>query len=165
MQNPFETEERAAFRKNLQVFVATEIKPYADKWDEAGKIPWELHQKVGALGVWGFGIEEKYGGLGFDDCFMRAAYNEEFAKCGANGIPAAMNGRMISIELIQRLASQDIKDRVLEDIVMGRKGSSLGVTEPSGGSDVANTRTKAHRDGNHFVLNGQKNLYYWRHDV
>lgn len=156
MQNPFETEERAAFRKNLQVFVATEIKPYADKWDEAGKIPWELHQKVGALGVWGFGIEEKYGGLGFDDCFMRAVYNEEFAKCGANGIPAAMNGRMISIELIQRLASQDIKDRVLEDIVMGRKGSSLGVTEPSGGSDVANTRTKAHRDGNYFVLNGQK---------
>ena len=156
MQNPFETQELAAFRRTLQDFVTTEIKPYADDWDEAGEIPWELHQKVGALGVWGFGIEERYGGLGFDDCFMRAAYNEEFAKCGANGIPAAMNGRMISIEPIQRLASQEIKDRILEDIVMGRKGSSLGVTEPGGGSDVANTRTTAQRDGNHFVLNGQK---------
>lgn len=156
MQNPFETDELSAFRRTLQDFVTTEIKPYADDWDEAGEIPWELHQKVGALGVWGFGIEERYGGLGFDDCFMRAAYNEEFAKCGANGIPAAMNGRMISIEPIQRLASQEIKDRILEDIVMGRKGSSLGVTEPGGGSDVANTRSTAQRDGNHFVLNGQK---------
>ena len=156
MQNPFETDELSAFRRTLQDFVTTEIKPYADDWDEAGEIPWELHQKVGALGVWGFGIEERYGGLGFDDCFMRAAYNEEFAKCGVNGIPAAMNGRMISIEPIQRLASQEIKDRILEDIVMGRKGSSLGVTEPGGGSDVANTRSTAQRDGNHFVLNGQK---------
>ena len=83
MKNPFDTYERVAFRKTLRVFVAKEIKPNADTWDEAGEIPWNLHQKVGALGVWGFGIEEQYGGLGMDDCFMRAAYNEEFAMCGA----------------------------------------------------------------------------------
>lgn len=156
MLNPFETEERAAFRNTLREFVTREITPHADAWDEAGAVPWELHQRVGALGVWGFGIDEKYGGLGFDDCFMRAAYNEELARCGAGGVSAAMNGRSISLEPIHRLASDDIKDRVLADIVAGRKGSSLGVTEPGGGSDVAAMKTSARRDGNHFVLNGQK---------
>ncbi len=68
MKNPFYTPERDAFSKNLRDFVAKEIKPNADTWDEAGEIPWVLHQRVGALGVWGFGIEEQYGGLGIDDC-------------------------------------------------------------------------------------------------
>lgn len=156
MQNPFETEERTAFRDTIRNFVATEIAPHSDGWDEAGEIPWELHEKIGALGVWGFAIEEQYGGLGFDDCFMRAAYGEELARSGAGGVGAALNGRMISIEPIQRLASPDIKARVLPDVVSGRKGSSLGITEPGGGSDVANLKTTAKRDGNHFVLNGSK---------
>ncbi len=156
MNSPFDTEERIAFRRTLQEFIAAEITPNADEWDEAGEVPWELHQKIGTLGVWGFGVDEAYGGLGFDDCFMRAAYNEELARCGAGGVSAAMNGRMISIDPIQRLASSEIKDRVLREIVSGRKGSSLGVTEPGGGSDVANMKSTARRDGNHFVLNGQK---------
>ena len=156
MKNPFETKERAAFRGQLRRFVETEIRPHADEWDEAGAFPRELHEKTGALGVFGFGVDEKYGGLGFDDCFMRAAYAEEFAKCGANGVPAGLNGRTISISPIQQLASEEIKARVLPEIVSGRKGSCLAITEPSGGSDVANLKTTAKRDGNHFVLNGSK---------
>ncbi len=156
MQGPFDAPERAAFRQTLRHFVAAKITPYADEWDEKGEIPWQLHAEIGALGVWGFAIDERYGGLGFDDCFMRAAYNEELARCGAGGVGAALNGRMISIEPLHRLASQDIKDRVLAEIVSGRKGSSLGITEPGGGSDVANMKTTAKRDGNHFVLNGSK---------
>ena len=74
----------------------------------------------------------QYGGLGMDDCFMRAAYNEEFAMCGANGVPAALNGRMISIEPIQRLANADIRSRTLPNIVSGRKGSSLELPSPAG---------------------------------
>lgn len=156
MKNPFETEERAAFRETVRRFVEAEIKPFADAWDEAGAIPWELHQKVGALGAFGFGVEERYGGLGFDDCFMRAAFAEEMAQCGANGVPAALGGRSISIGPIQALASNEIKDRVLPDVVAGRKASSLAITEPSGGSDVANLKTTARKDGNHYVLNGAK---------
>lgn len=158
MRSPFSTPERAAFRQTLRDFVATEVTPFAAEWDEAGAIPWELHAKVGALGVWGFGIEEKYGGLGFDDCFMRSIYNEEFSLCGAGGICAALNGRMISIEPIARLANEEIKARALGDIVSGRAGSCLGITEPSGGSDVAAMRTTARRssDGEHFILNGCK---------
>ena len=123
MKNPFDTYERVAFRKTLRVFVAKEIKPNADTWDEVGEIPWDLHQRVGALSVWEFGIEEQYGGLGMDNCFIRAAYNEEFAMCGANGVSAALNGRMISIEPIQHLANADIRSRVLSDTVSGREAS------------------------------------------
>ncbi len=156
MKNPFDTDERRAFRDSMKRFVDEKIKPHADEWDEAGDVPWSLHEEVGALGVFGFGVSEKYGGLGFDDCFMRAAYGEEFAKCGASGVPAALGGRSISIGPIEKLASDEIKERVLEDIVRGRKGSSLAVTEPSGGSDVARLKTTAKRDGNHFVINGSK---------
>jgi len=156
MRNPFDTEERDAFRATIRAFVANEITPHADDWDEAGDIPWSLHEKIGALGVWGFGIEEKFGGLGFDDCFMRAAYAEELGRCGAGGVSAALNGRVISIEPIARLASSEIRERVLPEIISGLKGSSLCITEPEGGSDVASLRTRARRDGNHFVLDGTK---------
>ncbi len=156
MKNPFETEERAAFRETVRRFVETEITPFPSEWDEAGEVPWALHEKVGALGAFGFGVDEAYGGLGFEDCFMRAAFAEEMAKCGAGGIPAALGGRSISIGPIEKLASENIRERVLRDIVSGRKGSCLGITEPSGGSDVARLKTKAERDGDDWVINGTK---------
>lgn len=156
MENPFETGERRAFRDTIRAFVAQEITPYADGWDEAGAVPWELHEKLGALGVWGFGIAEEYGGLGFDDCFMRAAFAEEMARCAVGGVAAAVGGRGISLDPIQKFAAPEIRARVLPQVIAGRKGSSLAITEPGGGSDVANLRTTAKRDGNHFVLNGEK---------
>jgi len=156
MQNPFDNEQRIAFRETIQNFVKTEISPYAHEWDEVGAVPWELHEKLGALGFFGFGIDEEYGGLGFDCPFMRAIAAEEMAKCGFGGIGAAVGGRGISLDPIQRLAAPEIRDRVLKDIVLGKKGSSLGITEPSGGSDVARLKTTAKRDGNHFVINGSK---------
>ena len=141
MINPFDTEERVAFRETIRNFVETEISPHAHKWDEAGSVPWALHEKLGALGIFGFGIDEEYGGLGFDCPFMRAIVGEEMAKCGFGGVAAAVGGRGISIDPIQRLAAPEIRDRVLKDIVQGKKGSSLGITEPSGGSDVARLKT------------------------
>ncbi|MDP6872358.1 MAG: acyl-CoA dehydrogenase family protein [Alphaproteobacteria bacterium] len=156
MLSPFENEERTAFRDTFRRFIEKDVKPYVDDWDEAGEIPWEIHEKAGEIGFFGFGIAEEYGGLGFEDCFMRAAAWEEFGKCGANGVLAAIAGRSISLDPIQKLASEEIRQRVMADIVSGRKGSSLAITEPSGGSDVANLKTRAHRDGNHWVLNGSK---------
>lgn len=156
MKNPFETDERRDFRETVRRFVEAELKPNADEWDEAGAVPWAIHEKVGALGFFGFGIDERYGGLGFDDCFMRAAGAEEMAKCGANGIPAAFGARNISTGPIHALASDDVKARVLPEVVSGRKGSSLAITEPSGGSDVANMRTRAVRSGDDYVIDGEK---------
>lgn len=156
MKNPFDTPERKAFRETIESFVASEIRPFAHDWDEAGYVPLELHEKIGALGVWGFGIDEAYGGLGFDDPFMRVDYAVAMGMCGAGGVPAGLGGRGISLDPIQKLACKEIKDRCLKDIVEGRKQSSLGITEPGGGSDVARLKTTAKRDGNHFVLNGSK---------
>ncbi len=156
MKNPFDTPERKAFRETIENFVANEIAPFAHDWDEAGEIPMALHEKIAALGVWGFGIDEAYGGLGFDDPFMRMDYAVAMGMCGAGGVPAALGGRGISLDPIQKLACTEIKDRCLKDIVEGRKQSSLGITEPSGGSDVASLKTTAKRDGNHFVINGSK---------
>jgi len=156
MRSPFETPEREAFREVLKNFVATEVTPFVDAWDEEGAIPWELHQRAGELGVFGFGIPENLGGLGFDDAFMRAAWAEELARCGAGGVGAALGGRQISIDPLVKYAPPEIRDRVVPEIVSGQKGSCLGITEPSGGSDVANLRTKAVRDGEGWRLSGSK---------
>lgn len=156
MQNPFETEERKAFRESVTKLVENEVVPNIDEWDEAGAFPWELHEKFGALGVFGFGVDEQFGGLGFDDMFLRAAYSEELGRSGSGGLWAGLNGRSISIEPIQKFARDDIRQRVLPDVVAGRKSSSLAITEPSGGSDVAGMKTTARKDGNEWVLNGSK---------
>ena len=156
MKNPFDNEDREAFREALRDFLNRRVIPFIDEWDEAGQVPWSMHEELGSLGVWGFGISEEYGGLGHDDAFMRAAYSELFGQTGASGVWAALNGRMISIEPIYRLASEELKSRVLPDIISGRRGSSLAITEPSGGSDVARLKTRAVRQGDHYLISGEK---------
>jgi acyl-CoA dehydrogenase len=156
MRNPFETEERRAFRDVVRDFVARKIKPHADDWDEKGQVPWELHREAGALGLFGFGIDECYGGLGFDDAFLRAIYAEEISQCGATGVPADLGARSISVGPIHTLGSEQLKRRVLPRVLSGEQGASLAITEPSGGSDVANLRTRAVRDKGDYVLQGAK---------
>ncbi|MFC3229912.1 acyl-CoA dehydrogenase family protein [Marinibaculum pumilum] len=156
MRNPFETDERRGFRESMARFVAQEIRPFADEWDEAGGFPWELHRKAGDLGLFGFGIAEEYGGLGFDDCFMRAAAGEELGRCGATGVAASLGARNISTGPIALLGSEELKLRVLPKVLSGETASSLAITEPGGGSDVASLQTSARRDGDEWVLNGQK---------
>ena len=119
MKNPFERPERATFRERPARFIGEEIKPFADEWDEAGSFLGALYEKVGALGVFGFGVGQKYGGLGFDDCLMRVASNDEFARCGANDAPAGRNGRSASSGSIEKRASEEIKARDLAVRQMG----------------------------------------------
>ena len=71
MKNPYDNEERKTFHEMVSKFMETEIWPHVDAWDEKGSYPQEINEKVCQLGVFGFGIEEQYGGLGFDDQFMR----------------------------------------------------------------------------------------------
>ncbi len=156
MTSPFDTPERVSFRDSFARFVDAEIRPNVDAWDEAGAMPWELHEKIGAFGIWGFGIDEEYGGLGFDDAFMRATSSELLTGCGASGVAAAVGGRAISIGPLAKFAPEDFRRQVLPEIIAGRTCSSLAITEPSGGSDVANLRTRAERRGNGWVLNGEK---------
>jgi len=156
LKNPFDDSEILVFREALVKFIAEEIAPYQDEWDEAGEFPWEIHEKAGALGVFGLGIDETYGGLGFENAFMRAALSEELGRGCSGGVAAALFSRNIMTLPLQTLASEEIRRRVLPEIVSGRKGGALAVTEPSGGSDVANMHTRARREGDHYVIDGAK---------
>ena len=156
MLNPFETEERRAFQDNVRKFMETEINPHIDEWDEAGSYPHEVNEKVCELGVFGFDIPEEYGGLGFDDMHMRKAVGLEMGRSSAGGVMASVGSRSIMLKPLTELANDEIKSRALPDLLSGRKGGALGITEPGGGSDVANIKTTAQKDGNEWVLNGQK---------
>lgn len=156
MPHPFATDEQKAFHETVSRFVESEVRPHADAWDEAGAVPEELHQKAAALGIFGFGIDEAYGGLGFDDMVMRASFGELMGGCGASGICPALGSRNISTGLIAALGSEAQKMECLPDIISGKVNSALAMTEPSGGSDLANLKTAAQRDGDGWRLNGAK---------
>ncbi len=156
MRNPFDNDERRAFRETVARFVKQEIEPNADAWDESGKVPWAVHEQACGLGLFGFGIDERYGGLGFDDAFMRSASAEELGRGGIGGVVAAIGSRSIMVGPLAKLAHEDIKMRALPEILSGRKGGALGITEHSGGSDVASMQSRAVRDGDHWILNGSK---------
>lgn len=156
MRNPHDTAERSAFRDAVTRFVRSEIEPHADEWDEAGTFPWEVHARACALGLFGFGIDEAYGGVGFDDAFMRADAAEALGRWAPGGVVSAIGARGIMVGLVAGLASEEIKRRALPEILSGRRGGALGITEPSGGSDVAALQTRARRDGADYVLNGTK---------
>ena len=156
MLNPFETEERRVFQDNVRKFMESEINPHIDEWDEAGSYPHEVNEKVCELGVFGFDIPEEYGGLGFDDMHMRKAVGLEMGRSSAGGVMASVGSRSIMLKPLTELANDEIKSRALPDLLSGKKGGALGITEPGGGSDVANIKTTARKDGNEWVLNGQK---------
>ena len=109
MRNPFDTEERKTFREMVSKFLEAEIWPHVDKWDEDGRYPHEINEKVCELGVFGFGIEEKYGGLGFDDQFMRKDVSVEMGRSGAGGLFASVGSRNIMLGPLSDLANEEIK--------------------------------------------------------
>ncbi|MDK3020164.1 acyl-CoA dehydrogenase family protein [Pseudodonghicola flavimaris] len=154
--SPFMTPERAGFRDNLDRFFADRVRPNIETWEAAGRVPQHIHEDLGALGVFGFGVPEAYGGLGFDDPFLRCDYAERAFGCGASGVAAAVGGRVISIGPMVQFAPEPFKRLILPEIVAGRIGSALAITEPGGGSDVAALSTRADRRGDGWVLNGCK---------
>jgi acyl-CoA dehydrogenase len=155
MKSPFYTAEHEAFREVVRRFVEKEIEPYAHEWDEAGEFPKALYEKAAAIGLLGLGFPEQYGGIPADQ-FMKIAASQELARAGAGGISASLMSHTIGSPPIARAASAAVKTRVLPQVLSGKKISALAITEPSGGSDVANLRTKARRDGDHYTVNGEK---------
>ena len=156
MLNPFATTERTAFQDSVARLLESEIWPNVDDWDEAGGYPHEINEKICQLGVFGFNIPEEYGGLGFDDAHMRKAVGIEMGRSSAGGVMASVGSRSIMLKPLTELANDEIKNRALPELLSGKKGGALGITEPGGGSDVARMKTTARRDGDHYVLNGQK---------
>src|ERR1700761_5285978 len=155
MASPFYTAEHEAYREVVRRFVEKEIEPYAHEWDEAGEFPRGLYQKAAAIGLLGLGFPEEYGGMEVDR-FMWIVAVQELARAGAGGVSASLKSNSIGAPPIARAGSEEFKARVLPQILSGRKISALAITEPSGGSDVANLRTVARRDGDCYVVNGEK---------
>ena len=154
-KSPFYTADHSAFRDVVRRFVQNEIEPYATEWDEAGGFPRELYQKAAAIGLLVLGFPEEYGGTPVDP-FMWIVAVQELARAGAGGVAASLNSSSIGAPPIARAGTPELKAKVLPEILSGQKISALAITEPSGGSDVANLRTTAKRDGDHYIVNGEK---------
>ena len=153
---PFYTEEHEIFRSTIRDFVAAEITPHVNEWDEAGEFPRALYRKAGELGLFGIGFEAEHGGLGHHDAVLLCILSEEIARCGAGGVGAGLFSNYIGAPPIQRAGSDKVKTEILPGMLSGDLICALAITEPSGGSDVANLRTTATRDHDHYVVNGQK---------
>lgn len=155
LPNPHMTDLHHAWREQLRKFVDTEIMPYADDWDEAGEIPIDLWPKAAAIGLLGLGYPEAYGGTP-GDTWLGEIAAEELGRIGAGGINASLMVHNIGLPPIMNWGSEAMKAEVAPPILRGEAWISLGITEPGGGSDVANLQTTAVREGESFVVNGSK---------
>ncbi len=148
--------EHLDFRATVRRFVAREIAPHVADWDEAGTFPRELYRRAADVGLLGLGFPEEYGGIGGTDAFHRLVASVELAQAGSGGLVASLMSHTIGLPPVATLGSPGLKGRVLPSVLSGERIAALAITEPSGGSDVAALRTRAERDGDEFVVNGEK---------
>ena len=153
--HPALTEEHEAFRDTMRRFVAREIAPHVNEWDEAGEFPREMYRKAAQTGLLGVGFPEQYGGTPAD-LLMHVVLSEEIALAGSGGVHASLFSHQIGSPPIAAVGSEELKRRVLPAVLAGDKISALAITEPSGGSDVANLKTTARLEGADYVVNGEK---------
>jgi acyl-CoA dehydrogenase len=153
---PFDTSERRALRESAKALVRKEILPNLDEWERAGEVPRELHKRIADVGLLAVGFPEQAGGNGGD--FIDATVvAEAFLEAGASsGFMAAMFSHGIAVPHMIAAGDTEQIERFVRPTLAGDKIGALGVTEPDGGSDVAALRTRAVRDGDHFVVNGAK---------
>lgn len=150
------TPEREALRKAVVDFTTREIVSHLPKWEDDGFIPLELHRKTAAAGILGIAFPESVGGQG-GDIIDSAIVTETMITAGASsGLLAGLFTHGIAIPHIAQSGNKELIDRYVRPTLAGEKIGSLGITEPSGGSDVANIKTKAIRDGDHYIVNGAK---------
>lgn len=154
LPRPLFTEEYELFREQARRFVKKEIVPYHDQWEKDGIVSRDVWLAAGEAGLLCCTLPEEYGGPGGD--FLHATIVlEELAKVGASG-PAFHLHSDIVAPYIEAYGSEDQKKEWLPKMASGETIVAVAMSEPSGGSDLQNIQTRAIRDGNHFVINGQK---------
>jgi len=148
--------EHLAFREMVRRFVQTELAPRAREFDEMGRIDKALYPKMGELGLLGIRYDEKYGGQGLDYSYQ-AIFLEELALCDNAGVCMGISVQTdMATPALHRFGSEELKRRYLVPAIRGEHVAAIAVTEPSAGSDVSGIRTRAVRDGDHWVINGSK---------
>ena len=157
LSNPYLTSEHEEWRSQVRRFMDREIMPFAAEWDEAGEIPDELWAKAAEVGILGLGYPEELGGVseGIDLWFINIM-TEEIARAGVGGIFPSLLVHGIGLPPVVNFAREAVKQAVAPAVLSGEKRISLGITEPSGGSDVANIQTTARREGDYYIVNGSK---------
>jgi acyl-CoA dehydrogenase len=154
--NPFATPERQALRETTRRFVEKEVRPHLDEWERAGELPRDLHRKAGELGLLGVGFPESAGGGGGDIIDVTTVTEEIHYAGGSGGLVASLFTSGIALPHIVAAGDREQVDRWVKPTLTGEKIGALAVTEPDGGSDVANIRTTAKKHGDHYVVNGAK---------
>ncbi len=147
-------EEHHIFRKSVRRFVDREIVPFHAQWEKDGIVPRELWLKAGAEGLLCCTVPEEYGGMGLDYLFDVVVF-EELWRSGASGPGFLIHTDLVATYLLS-FGTEAQKRHWLPKMVSGEAIGSLGMTEPHAGSDLKAIRTRAVRDGDDFVVNGQK---------
>jgi len=150
-------EDHEMFREMAAEFNARAVAPHYAQWDDEHMMPRELWSAAGEQGLLGLAVPEEFGGMGMSDYRFRAVLDEEFAKSNhlAVGLAFHLHDDMVLPHLLA-YASDDLKARWLPGMVSGETVTSVAWTEPGAGSDLRGIRTKAVRDGDDWLISGQK---------
>lgn len=157
MQRSLFEEDHELFREVAAEFNVREVAPgYAD-WDAAHIMPRELWSAAGEQGLLGLAVPEEFGGAGMPDYRFRAVLDEEFARANhlAVGLAFHLHDDLVLPHLLA-YGSDELKEKWLPAMVSGEKVTSIAWTEPGAGSDLRGVRTKAVRDGDDWLISGQK---------
>lgn len=151
------TQEHEEIRRTVRSFVQKEINPNVEQWEEHPPFPaHELFKKMGDLGLLGIHKPEKYGGMGLDYSYNLIAA-EELGRAHCGGVPLAIGVQTdMSTPALARFGSEDLCNEFLVPAIKGEKVASIAVSEPGAGSDVANIKTRASKEGDDYVINGTK---------
>jgi citronellyl-CoA dehydrogenase len=156
MPIPHETDEHRMFRKTARDFVERELRPHAERFEQEKHFPNELFKRVADMGFLGLTVPEEYGGLGLDYWYT-VVWFEELVRSNCAGLNMALAVQSdMATPVIRELGSEEQKREFLLPAVRGERIAALGISEPGAGSDVANIRTTARRDGDDFVVDGAK---------
>lgn len=151
------THEHEELRRTLRRFIDTEINPHVEEWEEAEIFPaHELFKKMGALGLLGLTKPEAYGGSGLDYSYaMVMAETLGHVHCG--GVPMAIGVQTdMCTPALSRFGSDELKRQFLAPAIAGEMVGCIGVSEPGAGSDVSGIKSFARKDGDDYVITGQK---------
>jgi acyl-CoA dehydrogenase len=148
------TPEHESFRDTVRRFIETEVTPHHADWEKAGQVPRSLWKKAGELGLLCVNAPEAFGGQGADFLYS-AILIEEMARVGATGPTFYLHSDIVAPYIVD-FGTEAQKTKWLPKMAVGEVVVALGMSEPSGGSDVQNIRTQAIRDGDEYVINGQK---------
>lgn len=146
--------EHESFRESVRRFIAERVMPHHAEWEKEGQVPRSLWHEAGKLGLLLCNVPEEWGGMGGD--FLHSAILiEEFARAGATGPTFYLHSDVVAPYLVD-FGSEEQKRKWLPRMATGEVVVALGMSEPSGGSDLQAMRTSARRDGDDYVINGQK---------